>query len=61
MGEKTIIKIGGMTGTLCAQTIAKALAQRPVLCALSNNPGRAMVFYDEGTVVGGGAIKQVGK
>jgi len=27
MGEKTIIKIGGTTGTLCAQTIAKALAQ----------------------------------
>ena len=27
MGEKTIIKIGGMTGTLCAQTIAKALSK----------------------------------
>ena len=27
MDEKTIIKIGGMTGTLCAQTIAKALSK----------------------------------
>ena len=27
MGEKTIIKIGGMTGTLCAQTIEKALSK----------------------------------
>ncbi len=61
MGEKTIIKIGGMTCTMCAQTIEKAPTQRTVLCALSNNPGQAIVSYDGHTVVGRGTIEQIRK
>ncbi len=44
--------MGEMTCTICTQTMEKALAQRPALCALCNNQGQAIGSCERGIVVG---------
>jgi len=44
--------MGEMTCTMCTQTMEKAPAQKPVLCALCNNWGQAIGSCERDTVVG---------